>query len=207
MRTGRRRTSRDIRKTTGHSVASSRVNGRGKHATDHAEFGVIQAVYIASHSHIDKAACKSVLGSFLLLADANRSEGAVIDATESLDTNDFRADALLNCVLVLAVEQSRRHRERDAADQCGDLPSIPMQFRAVLQLPILLRHCFVLRVLLGLDENCALFPCVPRDDVKEVCSTAILALAGKGLRRQWKSDGSGHRCKLRSPKVSAKGAT
>lgn len=119
----------------------------------------------------------------LLSGDVTQAEDAVADAILSLDTDDFETEAFFTCVLILSIRSSRDYSKRSIRKKIDISPTLPAELQNVLNLSCKLRHCFVLRVLLGLTkETCRQMLQVDYDDLENSVSTAAVQLAAIGRR-------------------------
>jgi hypothetical protein len=115
--------------------------------------------------------------SLLLTANLEHAENAMLDAIDFLDPENESEGALLrgavqaSLAASVAVPSSRVEAQR----ACTIVPS---ELCKVLHLAPYLRHCFVLRVLLGWSrEVCALLLGLRNEQIEERTSAALLALA------------------------------
>jgi DNA-directed RNA polymerase specialized sigma24 family protein len=114
----------------------------------------------------------------LLSGDLTQAEDAVADAILSLDTDDFETEAFLMCVLILSIQRSRNSSKRSTRKTGEISATLPAELQNVLNLSLKLRHCFVLRVLLGLPkETCSQMLQVDDDEVEKSVSSAAIELA------------------------------
>jgi hypothetical protein len=110
-------------------MAFSRANQANRHMT--------------STDRIDKSLEIAFRNALLLCANMRDAEAAVMDAIEAVDdVNDaaFQQEAIRDAI---------RRSEHSAANLRERIPSLPAELSRVLLLPKRLRHCFVLRILLG----------------------------------------------------------
>jgi hypothetical protein len=114
----------------------------------------------------------------LLFGDLTQAEDAVADAILSLDTDDFETEAFLMCVLILSIQRSRNSSKRSIRKTGEISVTLPAELQNVLNLSLKLRHCFVLRVLLGLPkETCGQMLQVDDDELEKSVSSAAVELA------------------------------
>jgi hypothetical protein len=83
--------------------------------------------------------------AFLLTADVETAEAAVLEAIQNSDCDPLRG-VLFRDVIQLSVNLAWRVR-----GQCAS-PSVPAELQEVLRLSARLRHCFVLRILLNFSR-------------------------------------------------------
>jgi hypothetical protein len=96
--------------------------------------------------------------AFLLTGNAERAEAAILDAIGALDAAELSEETLFLKAMAAAVAHTAEGPVRDEDfDRLRCFVSI--ELRRVMRLPVAIRHCFVLRVLVG-------FP-------REVCSTIL----------------------------------
>jgi hypothetical protein len=114
----------------------------------------------------------------LLSGDLTQAEDAVADAILSLDTDDFETEAFLRCVLILSIQRSRSSSKWSIRKRVEIPVTLPAELQNVLNLSLKLRHCFVLRVLLGLPkETCSQMLQVDDDELEKSVSSAAVELA------------------------------
>jgi DNA-directed RNA polymerase specialized sigma24 family protein len=117
----------------------------------------------------------------LLSGDMTQAEDAVADAILSLDTDDFETEAFLTCVLILSIQRSRNSSKRSIRKRGEISVPLPTELQNVLNLSLKLRHCFVLRVLLGLPkETCRQMLQVHDGELEKSVSSAAVQLAAMG---------------------------
>jgi hypothetical protein len=115
----------------------------------------------------------------LLSGDLTEAEDAVADSILSLDTDDFETEGFLMCVLILSIQRSRNSSKRSLRKTGEISVTLPADLQNVLDLSLKLRHCFVLRVLLGLSkETCSQMLQVDDDELEKSVSSAAVELAG-----------------------------
>jgi hypothetical protein len=103
--------------------------------SDYAEFFSLESVFITA---------------LLLIGDVARAEGAVLNAINKVDFETPKRQALL--------EQVARDAVAIFANDCSTPAAITLDphLSRVMELPMRLRHCFVLRILVRLDlQQCA----------------------------------------------------
>jgi hypothetical protein len=116
--------------------------------------------------------------AILLSGDLTQAEDAVADAILSLDTDDFETEAFLMCVLILSIQRSRNSSKWSIRERVKIPITLPAELQNVLNLSLMLRHCFVLRVLLGLPkETCGQMLQVDDDELEKSVSSAAVELA------------------------------
>jgi hypothetical protein len=107
-----------------------------------------------------------------------QAEDAVADAILSLDTDDFETEAFLMCVLILSIQRSRNSSKWSIRKRVEIPVTLPAELQNVLNLPLKLRHCFVLRVLIGLPkETCSQMLQVDDDELQKSVASAAVELA------------------------------
>lgn len=118
---------------------------------------------------------------FLLSGDATQAEDAVADAILSSDTDDFETEGFMTCVLILSIQRSRNTSKRSIRKTSEIWVTLPAELQNVLSLPLRLRHCFVLRVLIGLPrETCQQMLQVNDDELENSVCSAVVQLAAMG---------------------------
>jgi hypothetical protein len=85
--------------------------------------------------------------TLLLTGNFAVAEQVVIDCIETLDMTELLSDYFVSCASALAIERSWGNLRPDP----DLLTGLPSELQRVLQLPPTLRHCFVLRILVGLS--------------------------------------------------------
>ena len=119
--------------------------------------------------------------AFLLSGDATQAEDAVADAILSTDTDEFETEAFMTRVLSLLIQRSRNSSKRSIRKTSEISVTLPAELQNVLSLPLRLRHCFVLRVLIGLPrETCHQMLQVNDDELEKSVSSAVVQLAAMG---------------------------
>jgi hypothetical protein len=101
------------------------------------------------------AVCSALRAALLLTGNAALAESAALQAVSSLDPENITAQALLYKTIEISI-QDGRSVDPASNDLDADWPNLPIELKSVLEMKASLRHCFVLRVLLGLpEEMCA----------------------------------------------------
>ncbi len=128
---------------------------------------------------------KVLAAAVLLSGDVTQAEDAVADAILSLETDDFETEAFLTCVVILSIQRSRNSSKRWIRKTSEISVALPAELQNILSLSSKLRHCFVLRVVLGLPkETCRQMLQVDDNELEQsLCSaTTQLATMGGPLR-------------------------
>jgi DNA-directed RNA polymerase specialized sigma24 family protein len=117
------------------------------------------------------------LTALLLTGSAERAEAAILHAHGVLSHDNASGEALLRGVVHAAIEP-RSEAANQLPEELGRASSmLPFELRRVLHLPQALRHCFVLRFLVGLPrEVCARLLHLEIRQVDERARTAMLQL-------------------------------
>jgi hypothetical protein len=120
-------------------------------------------------SVIEKAFCTALL----LTASETLAETAVLDGIGALEFDQISSDNLQ-----LETARSATRESADLLEQFDPAFSIlPGELRCVLLLEQRFRHCFVLRVLLGLTrETCSIILHLPLPEVDNAVRTAMQRL-------------------------------
>jgi DNA-directed RNA polymerase specialized sigma24 family protein len=93
---------------------------------------------------------RAFLAAHLLTASTEQAEDAVVEAMESWDPDDDSDEVLFHQVLRSALQADIE----GVSSSSNDLDSmLPAKLKAVLRLPPQLRHCYVLRMLVGLSRQ------------------------------------------------------
>jgi DNA-directed RNA polymerase specialized sigma24 family protein len=96
------------------------------------------------------------LAAHLLTAKTEQAESAVVEAMESWDPDDDSEEVLFLQVLRSALQADVECVPSSSNDADSLNSMLPAELNAVLSLPPQLRHCFVVRMLVGFSrEICA----------------------------------------------------
>ena len=99
---------------------------------------------------------KAFLTALLLTGSAERAESAILQAKGAFGFGDSSGDTLLREAVNAAIEPAHDSSEQPSEDLERASSHLPCELQRVLHLPAALRHCFVLRFLVGLPrEVCA----------------------------------------------------
>jgi DNA-directed RNA polymerase specialized sigma24 family protein len=93
---------------------------------------------------------RAFLAAHLLTASTEQAESVVVEAMESWDPDDDSDEVLLHLVLRSALQADTEGVPWNSNDLDSMLPT---ELKAVLRLPPQLRHCYVLRTLVGLSRQ------------------------------------------------------
>lgn len=106
-----------------------------------------------SESYLDQALAKAFWAALMVTGNAARAEEAITESIRSSKSEDLTTDNFFLCVITSSVQTSRNLA--DEQDREGDLTVsiLPPELQCVLQLPLMLRHAFVLQILLGLPKH------------------------------------------------------
>ena len=116
--------------------------------------------------------------ALLLTASVEQAEAAILDGIRALDPGRLSDDTLFLEAIGAAVAP-QRNGPRLSEDLSRASAILPAQLRSVPQLPVNLRHCFVLRILAGLpSEACAQLLNLEARFVEEAAGRAAQLLAG-----------------------------
>jgi DNA-directed RNA polymerase specialized sigma24 family protein len=119
---------------------------------------------------------KAFLTTLLLTGSAERAEAAILEGNRVTDLENAPGEALLRGAVNAAIEPPGETSEQPQDLQRAS-SMLPFELRRVLHLPQALRHCFVLRVLVGLPrEVCARLLHLEIRQVDERARTAMLEL-------------------------------
>ena len=88
--------------------------------------------------------------AFLLTANVENAEAAVLEAIQNSDCDPLRGVSFRD-VIERSVNPSREVRGQFAPSPSYQ-PRVPAELREVLRLSVRLRHCFVLRILLNFSR-------------------------------------------------------
>jgi len=133
--------------------------------------------HVAAHD-LHNAVDRAFITALLLTASAERAEAAVLKRARA-NPDAAPGDELLRGVVAAALETQPETPE-PTPEQVERASSIlPSELRRVLHLPTNLRHCFVLRMLMGLPrEVCARLLRLDAGQIDERTCTAMLELPG-----------------------------
>ena len=100
---------------------------------------------------------KAFLTALLLTGSAQRAEAAILEGNISVDLDQMSSEeALIQRAVDAAIEPHSELAEEPREPLERASAALPFELRRVLDLPPALRHCFVLRFLVGLPrEVCA----------------------------------------------------
>lgn len=120
---------------------------------------------------------KAFLTALLLTGNAERAEAAILHAQGALGLDNTSGEALLRRVVNAAIAPPCETVVQLSEDLERASSNLPCELRRVLHLPAALRHCFVLRFLVGLPrEACARLLHLEVPQVDERTRTAMLEL-------------------------------
>jgi hypothetical protein len=105
-----------------------------------------------TQGHIQQTIGRAFLAAHLLTANAEQAESAVVEAMETWDPDDDRDEVLFQQVLgsaLQAVECAPSSTNHPDSPGSG----LPAELQVVLRLTPHLRHCFVLRILVGFSRH------------------------------------------------------
>jgi hypothetical protein len=95
-----------------------------------------------------KGLCKAFTTTLLLTGNVRHAESAILNAICQTELGEMSDDRVFFEAVVAAVSPDRRaNAQNDSLDHVSSL--LPFGLRRVLRLSLDLRHCFVLRILLG----------------------------------------------------------
>ena len=120
---------------------------------------------------------KAFLTALLLTGNAERAEAAILEGNRVMALDNASGEALLIGAVNAAIE-AHSETSRQTPEELERASSmLPFELRRVLHLPLPLRHCFVLRFLLGLPrEVCARLLHLEIRQVDERARAAMLEL-------------------------------
>jgi hypothetical protein len=104
---------------------------------------------------IQRTIRKALTAAFLIAADMNCAEAAMLHKIISIKRQDFIVEALLYHSLCLALQRCLGSPDLNAATSACDLTALPKELQTVSRLPPLRRGCFVLHFLLELPQQTA----------------------------------------------------
>ena len=116
--------------------------------------------------------------ALMLTASVEQAEAAILDGIRALDPGRL-SDERLFLGTIEAALAPQRNGPRLSEDLSRASATLPAELRSILQLPVNLRHCFVLRILAGLpSEVCAQLVNLETRCVEEAAGRGAQALAG-----------------------------
>ena len=125
-----------------------------------------------------QAISKAFWPAVLVSANTRSAEDAIADAIGISEPEDFATDAFLICVLRLLIQRSRIVVEQQESNRDPVLSTLPIELQRVLRLPTYYRHCYVLRILLGLSEDvCTALLHLDQRSLSKITSAAVCRLA------------------------------
>jgi DNA-directed RNA polymerase specialized sigma24 family protein len=125
----------------------------------------------------EQAIGKAFVTAVLLTRSAQRAEGAVTRAILS-NACDSRADEILRSTVEAAIDADIPMSPVKLEDTVAAVSALPPGLRGIVQLATQLRHCMVLRVLLGWPRTeCAAMLRLSLAEIDEYTSAAACALA------------------------------
>jgi hypothetical protein len=125
---------------------------------------------------LQKTIDRAFITALLLTASAERAEAAILKGI-SVDPDNAPPEALLRGTVTAALELQYETLEQTPEQLEHASHMLPIELRRVLHLSTDLRHCFVLRVLVGLPrEICARLLRLDAGQIDERTCTAMLEL-------------------------------
>jgi DNA-directed RNA polymerase specialized sigma24 family protein len=123
---------------------------------------------------------RAFLTALLLTSDPREAESAVLWSISSMEDAELSAERLVRGSIAACVERRAECAGRGAWEDSALVPEL----RSVLRLPDRLRHCFVLRVLLGLrQEICARLLHLEVSEINRATLAAMLRLPGLSVSK------------------------
>ena len=115
--------------------------------------------------------------ALLLTASAERAEAAILEGIRVIDPFDVSDQSLLRETITASITAKIHGEQVEESEQGSSW--LPLDLRRVLRLSRNLRHCFVLRVLVGLPrEACALMLQTGTQQIDKLVCDSVQALAG-----------------------------
>jgi hypothetical protein len=123
---------------------------------------------------------RAFFASLLLAADAEEAESAVLEAIQLWNSAEEPCEALFrNAVRVVLRNRVQRSSQADTFEAAES--GFPVQLRGILRLPLLVRQCYVLRLLVGFSQqSVARMLDLSADEVSQHTCVALQRLAGFG---------------------------
>jgi hypothetical protein len=141
---------------------------------------------------------KAFLTALLLTGSVERAEAAILEGNQQISLDHTFGEALFREAVNAAIELKNNISKHPPEELERASSMLPFELRCVLHLPPALRHCFVLRFLVGLPrEACARLLYLKIRQVDERARTAMLELptiqrnseASRGCLQALKKDG------------------
>lgn len=136
----------------------------------------------ASRTHLapqdlGKTVDRAFITALLLTGSAKLAEAAILEGNRAMALDHVSGEALLRGAVNAAIEPPTEISEQLPEDLACASSMLPFELRRVLHLPTALRHCFVLRFLVGLPrEDCARLLHLEIHQVDERARAAMLEL-------------------------------
>ena len=122
---------------------------------------------------LERTLAKAFHAAHLLTASLRQAEAAVLEAIDRFDPNRDTDETLFRYALRASVEAPAEHQEESTPRL------LPPELQRVLNLAREFRHCFVLRILVGMSmQACAELLGFNVRSVEEYTCTAMQRLAG-----------------------------
>src|SRR5437016_1343389 len=138
--------------------------------------GRTSSTHVEPHD-LHKAVDKAFITALLLTGSTERAEAAILEGHGAMDLDHLSEDALFRRAVNAAIEPQSEPSEQPREELERASAVLPFELRRVLHLPPALRHCFVLRFLVGLScEACARLLPLEICQVDERARTAMLEL-------------------------------
>jgi hypothetical protein len=120
---------------------------------------------------------KAFLTALLLTGSVERAEAAILEGNTKMDLDNASEEALFREAVNAAIKPQSETSKQPPEELERASSMLPFELRRVLHLPPALRHCFVLRFLVGLPrEACARLLHLEIRQVDERARTAMLEL-------------------------------
>jgi DNA-directed RNA polymerase specialized sigma24 family protein len=143
------------------------------------EFTADRAV---NNQAIAKILRRSFLTARLILGNSTQAEKTVMEAISVWNPDEEDEEQLFRITLRTAVQSRITGPSAVSDDKCTDDSSLPVELRRVTELsPPEIRHCFVLRVLVGLPSHvCAQMLHLDIHQLDQYCCDAMRTLSAFG---------------------------
>jgi hypothetical protein len=126
---------------------------------------------------LDQALNRSFRTTLLLTGNVLLAEAALLHAISATQPEDILGESLLDQIVISVIALSARSMPAENEDDDSSL-LLPHELQQVLRLPADLRHCFVLRILVGFSrERCARLLNVTIQEIDERATAAAIQLA------------------------------
>lgn len=141
----------------------------------------VKAAHRARCVEAERSLSRAFVTAYLLTANADQAERITLEGINSWNPNTETPAALFQSVMHATVLPSHKPLGSDSSSPTR--MSLPVELQAVLRLAPRLRHCFILRILLGLPPQiCAAWLNLSSRRVDQYTRAAVKALGARDPR-------------------------